>query len=137
MPGDRLNSNRFLVESGVVVHPKRDSPVQGNLVITLEPVKLESAGFNDHWTVVSDDPRGAFALMDQSTMDFPPACSERISLEFDGGALSCHLVGADGPEDRETLVGFVESPSKAAPDDLLKPIEIIPMRPGSSPTLSP
>lgn len=50
--------------------PERDSLRQGNLGIKLEPVKLESAGFKHHWTVVSDDPRGAFALMDQSNMDF-------------------------------------------------------------------
>ena len=123
--------------SSMIVHQKRDSLVQGNLSLKLEPVKLESAGFNDHWTEVSDDPRNALDLMDRSTMDFLLACSGRICLEFDGGVLSCHLVGAQGLANRETLVGFLESFSKAVADDLPKPIEIMPGCLGSSPTLSP
>jgi len=91
----------------------------------LSKVKFESEEFNRHWTVLSVDPKGAYDLMDQSTIECLMGVGEKMYIEFKGGVLTLFLVGESDLDQRVALAKIAERFSRAVPDDLLKPISIL------------
>lgn len=108
----------------VIVHPKHTTLNQHQFDTRLEKVSFESSEFNHKWTVVSEDPRGAYDLMDQSTIEYLLTVSEHIYLEFKGGVLTFFLPGQSDLEHRTTLARIAEGFTRAVPDDLVKGITI-------------
>lgn len=91
----------------------------------LERVEFELNDFNKRWTVLSDNPRGAFDIMDQSTIEFLMQCDDNLFIEFHEGLLAICKLGGTLIDDRVEAARFAEAFSRAVPDDLVKPISIL------------
>ena len=91
----------------------------------LSKVEFELPEFNQRWKVLSGDPKGAYDLFDQATMECLMNINDKMYIEFKGKRLDFFLVGSSDTAAREKLIGIAEQFSQAVPDDLLKPIKIL------------
>ncbi len=88
-------------------------------------VKFEVEEFNRRWTVTAEDAKAAYDRMDQSTMEYLLSVDIPLTIEITGGLLIIQSQN-DTLENRLMLMSFAEGLSKAVPDDLMQPIEMLP-----------
>ena len=91
-------------------------------------VEFESESFNQHWRVFSQDPKSAFAYIDQSTIEYLEQNRQKCAIELVGMAIIVRfddLQIGDIPG-REASIRWFEGFSKAVPDDLLGAMTLLP-----------
>lgn len=89
-------------------------------------IQFESAEFNEHWKVTSDDAKAAYDRIDQSTIEFLERQEIRPSIELiDQLLLIVFKMKSRSWEEREKCLRWAESFSRAVPDDLMAPIKLL------------
>lgn len=96
-------------------------------------IEFESADFNKHWNVRSEDAKAAYDRIDQSTIEFLETHSTRPSIELIDGILLIKFdTTGSGQEVRESCLRWAEDFSRAVPDDLLQPLTLTSVEGGAS-----
>lgn len=111
----------------VIVHRRRENAFV-NMMFSrgeVKTVKFELDEFNKEWTVRSDDAKGAYDLLDQSTMEFIMGLKGNLIIEFHEGVMAIICVHGQGMAARKNLMEIGEGFSRAVPDDLVKPVDLI------------
>ena len=89
-------------------------------------VEFESADFNKHWNVQSEDAKAAYDRIDQSVIDFLQRAKLQPSIELIDEVLIIKFDSSDnGEENREAALRWAEDFSRSVPDDLLEPLELM------------